>query len=169
MRSLAALLTTGAAGVILASYHWQSLPERVASHFNLSGTPDAWMSRDANFFFSAGMMVFVTASFSLVGVLVRRLPARWINLPNKPHWFAPERERETRDDLERWSYSFGALLNLFMIFVTHLAYLANRSEPVELDSVAMLIGLVVFLVASLGGVVALLVRFKKAPDTRSCS
>ena len=76
--------------------HWQRLPERVASHFNGAGSVDGWMGKDANFLLSAGLIIGLTASFYLVGVMMRRLPQRWINLPNKAYWFAEERENATR-------------------------------------------------------------------------
>ena len=162
MRSRVALLFTGAAGVLLASYHWQRLPQRVAGHFNGSGLPDGWMGRDANFFLSAGLIVGMTAGFYLLGVMMRRIPPRWINLPNKDYWFAPDREEQTRNHLTGWAWTFGTLLNIFLLFVFHMVYLANRSDPVAIDSTAMIVGLIVYLAVSLGGVIVLLFRFGKA-------
>lgn len=161
MRSLTALLASGAAGVLLASYYWQRLPERVASHFNGAGSVDGWMGKDANFLLSAGLIIGLTASFYLVGVMMRRLPQRWINLPNKAYWFAEERENATRSNLAGWSWTFGAFLNLFLIFVFHMVYLANISDPVALDNTVMMVGLLAYLVVSLGSVIVLLLRFSK--------
>jgi uncharacterized membrane protein len=159
MRSLIALLSSGAAGVLLVSYHWQRLPEKVASHFNGSGAVDGWMSRDSNFLLSAGLVVGITATFYLLGVMMRRLQPRWINLPNKDYWFAADREEETRLHLATWAWIFGALLNLFLLFIFHQVFLANMSEPVAMDNTVMFAGLVVYLVVSLGSVVVLVVRF----------
>jgi len=161
MRSLIALMSSGAAGVLLVSYHWQRLPDRVASHFNGSGAADGWMSRDANFFLSAGLLIGLTAMFSCLGVMMKRLPQRWINLPKKDYWFTAERQEETRLHLAKWAWTFGALLNLFLIFVFHQAFLANVSEPVAMDNTVMSAGLVVYLVVSLGSVFTLLIRFSK--------
>ncbi len=161
MRSLAALLVTGAAGVLLVSYHWQHLPARVASHFNASGAVDGWMSKDANFFLSAGLLISLTATFYLLGVMMRRLPQRWINMPNKAYWFSGEREDASRSHLAGWSWTFGAFLNLFLIFVFHMVYVANVSDPVALNNTVMMAGLLVYLTVSLGSLVALLLHFRK--------
>ncbi len=162
MRSLIALLSSGAAGVLLVSYHWQRLPEKVASHFNGSGAVDGWMSRDANFFLSAGVLIGLTAMFYFLGVMMQRLPKRWINLPNKDYWFAADREQATRLHLATWAWTFGALLNLFLIFVFHQVFLANMADPVAMDNTAMFAGLALYLAVSLGSVVALLLRYAKA-------
>lgn len=161
MRSLIALLSSGAAGVLLVSYHWQRLPDRVASHFNGSGAVDGWMSRDANFFLSAGLLIGLTAMFYFLGIMMKRLPQKWINLPHKDYWFAAERQQETRLHLAGWSWTFGALLNLFLIFIFHQVFQANMSDPVALNNTAMFAGLAVYLAVSLGSVVVLLVRFGK--------
>lgn len=162
MRSLIALLASGAAGVLLVSYHWQRLPDRVASHFNSAGAVDGWMSRDANFMLSAGLLIGLTAMFCFLGVMMQRLPKRWINLPNKDHWFAADREKATRLHLAAWSWTFGALLNLFLVFVFHQVFLANLADPVAMDNTAMFAGLAAYLLVSLGSVVVLLVRYSKA-------
>jgi len=159
MRSLIALLSSGAAGVLLVSYHWQRLPEKVASHFNSAGAVDGWMSRDANFLLSAGLLIGLTAMFFFLGIMMQRLPQKWINLPNKDYWFAADREQETRLHLAGWSWTFGALLNLFLLFVFHQVFLANMSDPVAMDNTVMFAGLAVYLMVSLGSVVVLLVRF----------
>jgi hypothetical protein len=161
MRSLVALVGSGAAGVLLVSFHWQHLPDRVASHFNGSGVADGWMSRDANFFLSAGILVGLTASFALLGFMMRRLPGRWINLPNKGYWLAPDRADTTRGSLATWCWVFGTLLNVFLLFVFHMVFLANTADPVAMNNTAMMAGLLVYLVVSLGSVVALLLRFSK--------
>jgi len=161
VRSLIALLSSGAAGVLLVSYHWQRLPDRVASHFNGSGAVDGWMSRDANFILSAGLLVGLTAMFCFLGIMMQRLSQKWINLPNKDYWFAAERQQETRRHLAGWSWTFGALLNLFLIFTFHQVFLANMSDPVAMDNTVMFAGLAIYLAISLGSVVALLIRFSK--------
>jgi uncharacterized membrane protein len=161
MRSLAALLASGAAGILLVSYQWQRLPERVASHFNGAGAVDGWMGKDTNFFLSAGIIAGITATFYLLGVMMRRLPPGWINLPNKDYWFAADRERQTRARLTAWAWTFGAFLNVFLLFAFHMAYLANLSDPVAINNTAMIAGLVVYLAVSLGSVAVLLVRFAR--------
>jgi len=161
MRSpaLVALLSTSAAGVLLLAYHRQRLPDVVASHFGASGVANGWMPRDTHVLLAQGLFIFLTAMFCFMGWIMSRIPAKWVNLPNKDYWFATEREADTRHHLSGWGYGFGAVVNLFLIFAFHLVYLANLSDPVAFDSTTMMVGLVAFVVASIGATIALLVRY----------
>ncbi len=158
-RALVALLSTGAAGVLVLAYQRQSLPEVVASHFGGSGVANGWMPRDTHVLLAQGLFVFLTAMFCFMGWIMARIPAKWVNLPNKDYWFSTEREADTRRHLSGWGYGFGAVVNLFLIFAFHLVYRANLSSPVAFDNTAMIMGLMVFVVLTLGGVIALLLRY----------
>jgi hypothetical protein len=164
MRSpaLVALLATSAAGILILAYHRQRLPEVVASHFSASGVANGWMPRDTHILLAQGLFLFLAVVFCFMGWIMARIPAKWINLPNKNYWLAGEREAATRRHLAGWGFTFGAVVNLFLIFAFHLTYLANLSDPVALDSTAMTAGLVGFVIASLGATIALLFRYGKA-------
>jgi hypothetical protein len=157
-----ALLATGAAGVLALAYQRQQLPEVVASHFSGSGVANGWMPRDTHVLFAQGLFLFLTAMFAFMGWIMARIPAKWVNLPNKDYWFAAERATDTRRHLASWGYTFGAVLNLFLIFAFHLVYRANLSSPVDFDNTAMIAGLVAFVIASLGSTIMLLLRYGKA-------
>jgi hypothetical protein len=164
MRSpgLLALLATGTAGVLFLAYQRQHLPEVVASHFGASGVANGWMPRGTHVLLAQGLFIFLTAMFCFMGWMMLRIPAKWVNLPNKDYWFAAEREADTRRHLAGWGYGFGAVVNLFLIFAFHLVYRANLSDPVAFDSTAMMVGLVAFVIASLGSTIMLLLRYGKA-------
>jgi len=161
-RAFVALLATGAAGVLLLAYHRQRLPEVVASHFGASGVANGWMPRDTHVLLAQGLFLFLTAMFCFMGWIMARIPAKWVNLPNKDYWFSAEREAETRRHLASWGHGFGAVVNLFLIFAFHLVYRANLSSPVAFDNTAMIAGLVAFVIASLGSTIMLLLRYGKA-------
>jgi len=161
-RAFVALLATGAAGVLLLAYHRQRLPEVVASHFGASGVANGWMPRDTHVLLAQGLFLFLTAMFCFMGWIMARIPAKWVNLPNKDYWFSAEREAETRRHLASWGHGFGAVVNLFLIFAFHLVYRANLSSPVAFDNTAMIAGLVAFVIASLGSTIMLLLRYGTA-------
>ena len=156
-----ALLASGAAGVLALAYQRQHLPEVVASHFSGSGVANGWMPRDTYVLLAQGLFLFLTAMFAFMGWIMARIPAKWVNLPNKDYWFAAEREADTRRHLSGWGYTFGAVVNLFMIFAFHLVYRANLSDPAAFDSTAMTVGLVAFVVATIGATIMLLLRYGK--------
>ena len=73
---------------------WSELPETMASHFGAGGRPNDYMSKVPFFWFlaaSAGGSVAIV--FAAAGML-KRLPARWINIPNRDYWLATDERRE---------------------------------------------------------------------------
>ena len=73
---------------------WSELPETMASHFGAGGRPNDYMSKVPFFWFlaaSAGGSVALV--FAAAGML-RRLPTRWINIPNRDYWLATDERRE---------------------------------------------------------------------------
>lgn len=73
---------------------WADLPETMASHFGAGGRPNDYMSKVPFFWFlaaSAGGSVVLV--FAAAGML-KRLPTRWINIPNREYWLATDERRE---------------------------------------------------------------------------
>ncbi len=54
---------------------WDGLPARMATHFDASGRPNGWMSREASLIFMLGILVFVLISFTLILARLRRTEA----------------------------------------------------------------------------------------------
>ncbi len=54
---------------------WDRLPARMATHFDASGRPNGWMSREASLIFMLGILVFVLISFTLIVARLRRTEA----------------------------------------------------------------------------------------------
>src|SRR5689334_19191939 len=67
------------------------LPERVASHFKVAGTPDGWMSRSAYLWTFAGLTGGMSLFILTLFYCLRFLPVSLINLPNRDYWLASER------------------------------------------------------------------------------
>ena len=90
------LLTLGItmALILRVALIWSELPETMASHFGAGGRPNDYMSKVPFFWFlaaSAGGSVAIV--FAAAGML-KRLPARWINIPNRDYWLATDERRE---------------------------------------------------------------------------
>ena len=70
------------------------LPENMASHFGAGGRPNDYMSKVPFFWFLA---VSAGGSIALVfaaATTLKRLPKRWINIPNREYWLATDERRE---------------------------------------------------------------------------
>jgi uncharacterized membrane protein len=131
------------------------LPERIATHFDGKGVPKGWMSRATLGSFDFVFLVFVLSVVIGSALLVRALPATWINLPNRDHWFAPERRRQSHRRLLIHTLWFACALVAFLIGVNHLVFLANLQPAAPRLSG---IGIVSLLVAFLSVVVVWTVR-----------
>lgn len=150
---------------------WSSgrLPERVASHFNQAGDPDAWMNRGSHLKF---MIVFGTAfpmSILLICYLLRFLPPDLINIPHRDYWMAPARRRETLQHLLAHSLWFSCLGVIFMTGVHFLVWHANARQPPRLSVGWMLAVTAVLIIGLLWWIVALLLHFRRMPDANEAN
>lgn len=117
-------------GIIIAqtAYYFPILPETVASHFNASGVADRWMPKEGFLIFEAVILLVVIVNFSLLPLLLEKMPDSLINLPNKQYWLAPERRAETFVKMRvffRW-FSVG-LLSLILL-INQQVYKANLTR-----------------------------------------
>ena len=109
---------------VIASY--RELPANVASHFDLSGRPNGWMSRDSCVWFTLGLGIVVPATIIAMMGGAGRIPVSFINLPHRDYWLAPERRRAALSILLRYSIWFSCLMVLFVTGLHWLIVEANR-------------------------------------------
>ena len=96
---------------------WSELPETMASHFGAGGRPNDYMSKVPFFWFlgaSAGGSVAIV--FAAAGML-KRLPARWINIPNRDYWLATDEHREVAMNLIAAPMAWIGLLTAALLAV----------------------------------------------------
>jgi uncharacterized membrane protein len=87
------LLLTVLLWTLFAAYVWTSapqLPERVATHFGAGGEPNGWMSRAGHVRFTLLFGLIVPAFVIAIFATMPRFGDRWMNIPNKDYWLAPE-------------------------------------------------------------------------------
>lgn len=130
---------TGLLGIALTVVAAQYLPERVATHFNFSGAPNAWASNLVNTLFFSAMYLLMNSLFLAIPWFVQKLPVSMINMPNRDYWLAPERRAQSVQKIGAYMAAFAVGVNLFMIAVESLIFAANRSmmplSPVGIISV----------------------------------
>jgi len=135
------------------AYSSSQLPERMATHFDIRGQPDGWMSRAAYLRF---MIVFGLACPLLVPAVFyacRLLPDRFCRIPHHDYWFAPARRTETLAYLFRESLWLAPLVLGLLIGAHYSIIRANSlarphlSTPLELALAGCLLaGLAIWLV-----------------------
>jgi hypothetical protein len=106
---------------IQIAWYWPRLPLVIASHFDVAGRPNGWMSREAFVGVYVGVVVLLTVVFSAIRVVP---PSLW-NLPNKEYWLAPERRAATVARVADEMTSFGNATLALVVATFELAFRAN--------------------------------------------
>jgi len=154
-----AVLVLATAGYEIATTG--GLPATVATHFAGDGRPNGWMTRDGYRIFivafTIALPLFVTVS---IGWLPRRFP-RFTNIPNRDHWFAPERRAAAFAFLAGHGALLGSLLVLFAGGIHALILNAHTRQPPRLDHGLLAWMMAAFLVGLTLWSIALFRRFPK--------
>jgi hypothetical protein len=136
------------------------LPLVLASHFDATGFPTAFMLRSSYFHFI--LWLGIAVPLALVALLTNVYSrATNMKLPNRDYWLAPEHIGETRDMLVGHGIWFGSLLICMVCFVHWLELKANLSQPAHLPNDLVYAGLALFFLVSVGWIAALLLAFRR--------
>lgn len=136
------------------------LPDTVASHWGIDNRPNGWMSKGAFAATFAGTLALTGGLLMAVILLMRRMPAKWINLPHKDYWLAPERREATWAFLSAWLLVFNAAVLAFLAAILHLSLRANLDGTQMLSRVTDPM-IVIFFAFTGIWTVRLLIRFRK--------
>jgi uncharacterized membrane protein len=135
------------------------LPPMVASHFDMTGYPNAFMTRSHYTLFILGFAVGLPVAIVALLTWVYT-GARDFKLPNRDYWLAPERLPRTRAILIAHGVWFGSLLVAMVCFVHWLELAANRTMPPQLSNHWVSVGLLVFFLITAGWIIILLGAFR---------
>lgn len=141
----------------IAQAVWQHdrLPEKVASHFDGSGAPNGWMSRDTHTMLHVATVLFMAALFQGIVALNARLPKEYVNIPRRDYWLAPERAATTHAWLAEMVLALGCAVLLFFMALFRLIYRANLVPDPQLDlaiwyyTIALLVAVAVLIAVTL--------------------
>lgn len=155
------LVLVAAAVFVLAT--GSRLPETVASHFVVGRAANGYMPRNAYLALMIAVALGIPLLLQLPASLIRRLPARWMNLPNRDYWLAPERRDATLAFLERHNAAFPFIVAAFVCIVHWLVVQANAQTPPRLAEPALFVALGVLFAVVIVWIAALVLRFRKVP------
>jgi hypothetical protein len=142
------------------------LPDKVATHFDIDGRPDSWMSRSSHLWFT-GLMGSVMPLFFVAFSFVGRFFPGGLNIPHRDYWLAPKRRRETFDYLLRQSFWLACMALVFFIGIHFLIIEANRHAHPRI-SIPWIVALGGVCVAGSGiWFVSLLLHFTSPPPSPS--
>jgi uncharacterized membrane protein len=136
------------------------LPPMVASHFDASGQPNAFMSRSGYIRFALCFAVgFPVAIVIILTTVYSR--ATDLKLPNRDYWLAPQRLDRTRAFLVAHGVWFGSLLVTLACYVHWLELRANRLLPPHLSIQTFAALMLAFLIATAVWISALMFAFRR--------
>jgi hypothetical protein len=93
------------------------LPERFATSFSAAGEPECWMNRSSYMLFVSGMGSLGILVFVVIGFASRFMPDKWVSVPRREYWLAPERRGETMSYVFSQMLWFACLLCCFLMAV----------------------------------------------------
>jgi len=155
-----AFALTVLAGLCHALCYSTMLPDRVATSFDASGVPIAWSSRSTMLDAQLTVIVGVAAGFLVLAGGVLRSPPRWISVPRRDWWLAPERGEGTRQDLALRLLCLGALTQLLLLDLFHRSVRFNLGRTPALESYWLDLG--VFGLVAVVWLVCLIWRYRQA-------
>jgi uncharacterized membrane protein len=137
------------------------LPERFATSFNFSGEAEGWMDRSSYMTFVSVMGTVGVLTFVLVGFLCRYLPGKWINIPQREYWLAPERRADTLGYVSCQMLWFASILCCLFIAVHISTIRDNRLNPPHMPMGEFMAIIGCFLAGTLIWTLIFLLHFKR--------
>lgn len=165
-RFAAGWLILGLLWLAFAAYVWLTatqLPDRVATHFGINGQPNGWMTRAGHAQFTILFGLLVPAFILGIFASIRWFGDRYINIPHKDFWLAPERRQATYDFIQRQGAFFAGLFILFLAGIHYSILSANARNPVSLPGSDVMWIAGPYLVATLAWVAIFVVHFYRKP------
>lgn len=139
----------------------QLLPERVATHFNLQGQPDAWMSRAGHLWAMGIFGVAFPAVLAGTVCLCSYVPKKLINIPQRDYWLSEANRPRFLACMTRHSLWLACMAEGFIIVMASLVLSANARNPVQLSTPLLMTGAALFLAAVTVWLASLLHRLQR--------
>ena len=127
------LVLLAVAAIVQSLYYYPIIPETVASHFDGSGQPNGWSSKQAFITIYMIMVGMTLAIFLFLPPLLSRMPNRLINLPHKDHWLAPTRRAQSLAYIQTQLNWFGVVNMMFIIYTVQLVFQGNLAASPRLS------------------------------------
>jgi uncharacterized membrane protein len=105
------------------------LPAIVATHFDLHGKANGWMTRAKHLYFTLALGTLTPLFIVGLFAFIRRRQGWGLNIPNKEYWLAPERRAETFDYLSRQGLWLATLMAVFQAAIYKSILDANAVRP----------------------------------------
>lgn len=147
-------------GLCLQFYYFSHLPQIVAHNFDAGGLARAGLYKRDYVLFSTLAILGNSIICLIVDSVCRKLPGKYVSFPFKEYWFAEHRKDAAFSKMAKWTDFFGLLVNIFLILLFFLIFLANQTDPPILNMQLFFPLLTLFLVSLLCWATALYFAFR---------
>lgn len=145
--------------------NYATLPDSIPVHFSKYAEPDRWMDKDTFALYHWGFVFFLSGIFAGAAALIRRLPPKMINIPNKDYWMAtPERVKVIMTVITEALCILGVITAACVVGVDHLIMKAARlgARRAEIGSITTVV--TVTTVATCFVLFRMILKFRRPPD-----
>ena len=147
---------------------WNISPAQMASHFDITGAPNHFTTKEQFFGFELETMLVVIGMGVGTQIFVLITPVEWINIkmPNRAYWLAPEHRDEI---IDRMSSFVAMLFGIVLVGIQagfELAVSANLHQPIIFNAHLMFIFIAGFFVISILMLFWLAISFR-IPSSKS--
>jgi uncharacterized membrane protein len=114
---------------------YAELPARMASHLDLQGHPNDWTSRESFYLLWLVAVAAVNVWVPFVPRLIRRIPSRFWNMPNKEYWLRDDSRRrllETR--LASLAEAIAVPANVLLLVAFQTVYQYNTEGRIRIPT-----------------------------------
>ena len=137
------------------------LPDPVASHFALDGRANNRMSRDAYQAFMTGVTLLIPLLLVVFQVWLPRHYPRFLSIPHRNYWLAPEHRQQMLDYLERHTLIFGSAPALLFAGMHWMILDANSRMPPQMNNSLLLAIAGLFAAWVIAAAIALSLHFRR--------
>lgn len=148
-------------GIAVSVIYYLYSPQRVPIHYNATGAADSWAARELNLALWISIYVFIAILFINIPKIIKNTPPKFINLPHKEYWLAPERLEITSGLMAEFYYKMGIGLNVFFMVLSTAAFKTGFEQGCCLNMGFMNIFLALFCGYTFFGLIALMRKFRK--------
>ena len=109
-----------------------TLKSSIAVNFQLNGLPNSYMSPWNYFAMQIGMCLALAIMFLILPWLVKTLPIKYVNIPNRNKWLKGEERGKSLKKLNFMLLLLDTVLIYFLTAMNMVVYIANISRPLVL-------------------------------------
>jgi serine/threonine-protein kinase len=129
------LLLLAALAAVQMLHYYPQLPEQVAVHFGSNGEPNGWSGKGEFALLMCGMEALFVVFALVLTVVLDRIPAALVNIPNRNYWLAPERRVQSMEFIKNQVVWMEVATLGFFVALAQLVILANLGDsPPRLTS-----------------------------------